>query len=790
MRFRVLVPLLFIVAGVWSGPLSPRIARADTVSTVDRWAPLPGSPPVARSGASWAYDQTRNRLMLFGGQTFALTYLGDVWTFDLGTRTWKVVVTTGGDDTLNRYRHTAVYDTVGDRMIMYGGFTPSGTNNDVWSLDMKTLGWTKLTTSGVIPAARARHNAIYDTKRNRMVVFGGVEGTTPSDSLYALDLATLVWSHIVPVGALPEPRQAAAMIYQPDKDRLVLFGGDGQYDGELNDVWIYSFSNSSWAQLKPTGTAPLPRFDVAASYDSLSNRLIVFGGSSFTTSFNDAFALTIASPQTWTVLRPTGTTPFARGSYAAPPVAIDQRYLFFGGVDVSNNIYADTWALNLVVPSYESVPDSGKVPEARMASMAINDTAQSRMVIFGGQTGAGDFFNDSYQLRFGPPGAPALTWSSLATIGTTPTRYGAGDVYDPVNERFLVLCGGITLTPYTNDVWSLNLTTLQWSQLSPFGQQPPQRTGPACVYDSIRRRVILFGGLAANNLKLNDTWVLDLVSLTWTQVDVDSLALRPAGRFRMARADDPERNRMIISCGISDYFGPGDPRNVAFNDTWALDYNTLQWTLVPTAYDPPPRFDLRGDIIEDEERFVMFSGSVAGVNVDSNDLYSLDLLANTWSIETPQGAPPAPRNSYTMVWDKARRWLIPFGGTDGTTLLPDGGILYQTLSPGGPGTPVDPGSRPPVLPPNQGVAMALRSLAAGGADFSLRAPHDGRGRLELFSASGRRLWSTEAQLVAGIPVHLRWNGALPSGDRAPGGIYLARLLTPDGSARAKVLLLH
>ena len=81
--------------------------------------------------------------------------------------------------------------------------------------------------------------------------------------------------------------------------------------------------------------------------------------------------------------------------------------------------------------------------------------------------------------------------------------------------------------------------------------------------------------------------MLDLASLTWTQVALDPEALKPSGRLRMSHVDDPARNRMIVSCGIADYFGVGDPRNVMYNDSWALDYNTFEWTQLPTINDPP-----------------------------------------------------------------------------------------------------------------------------------------------------------------------------------------------------------
>src|SRR6266496_2944326 len=48
-----------------------------------------------------------------------------------------------------------------------------------------------------------------------------------------------------------------------------------------------------------------------------------------------------------------------------------------------------------------------------------------------------------------------------------------------------------------------------------FYAPPPSRHGHAMVYDAVRQRVVLFGGLSSSGNSSNDTWEYD--GTTWTQ---------------------------------------------------------------------------------------------------------------------------------------------------------------------------------------------------------------------------------------------------------------------------------
>jgi hypothetical protein len=349
----------------WQREYMERLAQASKVAVLDPGvagdgavasANLPGATDDARASLDATvsardahtaiYDPVRERMLVFGGWN-AATHFNDVWALSLaGTPVWTELTPSGTPPSARRFQ-SAIYDPVRDRMLVFGGFTGEVYLNDVWALSLAgTPAWTELTPSGTPPHTRYRQSAIYDPVRDRMVVFAGWWSGTNFNDVWELSLAgTPAWTELAPSGTPPSARYSHSAIYDPVRDRMVVFGG--VEEGFLKDVWALSFADSlAWAELTPSGPLPHTRYVHSAVYDSVRDRMVVFGGYDGETYRADAWALSLAEAPAWTELTPGGTAPGGRYGHSAIYDPVRDRMVVFGGFSDSG-FFGDAWELTL-----------------------------------------------------------------------------------------------------------------------------------------------------------------------------------------------------------------------------------------------------------------------------------------------------------------------------------------------------------------------------------------------------------------------------------------------------------
>lgn len=207
------------------------------------WRTLGTLADMPASEAGFVYDQRRDRFVAFGGSAGPGRAHSRTWT--LSGTTWSEVK---GDSPPGRQAHVMVYDERRGRVVVFGGAGAAqpGTRppmlDDTWEFD--GLKWTRHASDGAKPSARVSPGAAYDSRRGRLIIFGGADSTGFLGDTWAWDGAS--WKKLADTG--PEARVMGYMAYDKSRDRVVLFGGRKGYpDGDLNDTW--EFNGTRWARV-------------------------------------------------------------------------------------------------------------------------------------------------------------------------------------------------------------------------------------------------------------------------------------------------------------------------------------------------------------------------------------------------------------------------------------------------------------------------------------------------------------------------------------------------------------
>mmetsp|Transcript_122419 Transcript_122419/g.346080 ORF Transcript_122419/g.346080 Transcript_122419/m.346080 type:complete len:882 (-) Transcript_122419:135-2780(-) len=186
--------------------------------------------PSARYGQSMvAYKEG---LYVWGG-THGTNYPTDMHRFDLCSKQWEHVATTG-ELPCGRYRHQAMVKD--DLMYIVGG---SGINRygDVFTFHFGSSVWRKLVCTGTdLSDGRYAHSAVL--RDGYIYLYGGNDGVR-HDDLQKLDLETRVWSRVGVHGHCPPGRDFHAAVLR--KDSMVIFGGSNGMRRH-NDVFEFHMS--------------------------------------------------------------------------------------------------------------------------------------------------------------------------------------------------------------------------------------------------------------------------------------------------------------------------------------------------------------------------------------------------------------------------------------------------------------------------------------------------------------------------------------------------------------------
>lgn len=226
-------PVEEVAIGIGGVPYPDQIPVPEThryESAGSRWTSIALAGPRARRNAGIAFSPSRGRVVMFGGfvwDDLGLGFDNETWEFEGGA--WRQVLLEGQLPTPRENGRLATDSGTGS-VWMYGGNNEENLS-DLWTFDGDS--WS-LVGDDAPPGQRATHGLAHDPQRDRLVVFGGVG---------ILEQVTWEWGnaawHARTTATMPESdRWSVKLAYDRSREVIFLFGGQND-SGPRYDLWAY-----------------------------------------------------------------------------------------------------------------------------------------------------------------------------------------------------------------------------------------------------------------------------------------------------------------------------------------------------------------------------------------------------------------------------------------------------------------------------------------------------------------------------------------------------------------------
>ncbi len=629
----MIVSAIAVTAGVLAPP--PSVVTADTVAEQAGAAEL--AWPQRRFASCGAYDTATSTLLAFGGRAEGgQTHLGDAWSLHLeaGERPeWQQTAVGGATDAPPPGRScAAAFDPVDQRLLVFGGWNGVTMQNGVWALDVTAGSWSRLcdaTSCGTAPTPRRAAQMVYDAARRRVVMIGGLDGAYRND-VWELSLdGDPRWAPLTVAGAALPVRAGHSLVADAERDRVWMFGGT-RPGSDLGDTWYLDLATATWHAVACATDCPTARSGATLVHDTGFDRLVLYGG--------------------WQ--------------------SAEDRYP------------EEVWTLDDLggAPRWTRLPIDSERPQPRFFHLAGYDPEAQRMVVFAGGT-AGNAYKDSHALQLGE-GSGA--WRGIQPSTDVTARDQVAVTFDQRTRRLTAFGGfGSGVFPGVPDAGTHLADSFQirpgaggrlerWRNVTPVDPDavPIAREATAYATDTAGHRLFLVGGLTGD-IELNDVWVVEQTDTSRPQsrqlCSPTSCGSAPAPRWGGHAVFDPAGQQLVL-------FGGRGADGQAFDDTWVLELaGDPQWRrLQPSGPRPPARWG--GAVALSGDNVLLFGGQTGpdGTGVPLGDTWMLSLTGGgEWSrLDLSTDASPSPRRSpaYASVPqpDGTSR-LTVFGGLDATT---------------------------------------------------------------------------------------------------------------------------
>lgn len=608
----------FILFGGYNG--TTRFNDVYSLSADDtyaRWHKLSptGTPPTAKNlaGAVFVRGTTSGSvdkayMVIWGGAS--PSDLNEMHTLDLTTpdsEVWTTITQTNTPAARSYISQTMATKSTGTNttdIYLFGGSSVALVNDlqrCTFNVNTPTaVTWTTLAADGAVgsPSRRSGAGMVYDSANDRLIITSGYNDTIYLSDVWQYSLSGAAFTQITPTGTTPGGRENFNIGYDPVNQRAILMGGwQGASTSNRNDVIQLSLTASSeaWTQIKSNdliNQAILAFSNSASAVDTSRNMLVTATQYGYDGNNKYAYAFNMNDTSATAPLYGLTIVDYFRGKDAPCNVYNPTRgeYLIingYGAMDDDATInrgehVSEIWAYDRTNNKWRYAAKGPFSMPPNEGGLAVYDSANDRIIYFGGLCGVNQRTSDVWQLKADVHGMYHAT--KLAPTGTPPTpRWFAAGCYDAANQR-MVVWGGQSTSAVLSDAFALDLTSGSeaWSSITPTGSAPTGTWQHSFVFDSANNRLYIHGGATntAGTTFTSQLFYLDITTTNcaWTNTGVTGgLAVRGA-----TLGYDSTNQRLVCFGG---YDGSAVNNTVRYTSTSSF----TSWTTQATTNTPSAR---------------------------------------------------------------------------------------------------------------------------------------------------------------------------------------------------------
>ncbi|MBP1157328.1 MULTISPECIES: cadherin-like beta sandwich domain-containing protein [unclassified Paenibacillus] len=389
--------------------------------------------PDARQAAAMAYDENAGNAVMFGGQGNT-SLLDDTWIWVGDQKTWHEELLNAAPKPSKRKGAVMAYDTVSQKVLLFGGEGESGVLNDTWLWNGQAAQWEQVTGLTASPPARAGAQLAFDGRQ--LVLFGGYTGSgnakLPLGDTWLWD--GTAWTQVQPAQS-PPAAYGGQMAY--DGNTAVLYGGNTgsvtityqstgtnetkthTHDDSSPLLWRWDHAAQTWSSVN--GPEGYGRSGQVMAYDG--RRIVVFSGArDYVHMYNAVLVPGLKLPSS---MYPPMFGSMAYGwtgsSWEFYPRTVSMETVYQSNKDNDGKVYdVQTVPNRLPFPiSYASMAFDGKnfvVFGGNRSQISIMDKVFGSVV---GAMPAGNV-NETWVFGYSPPTAPGLKFDVDPVINYDP----------------------------------------------------------------------------------------------------------------------------------------------------------------------------------------------------------------------------------------------------------------------------------------------------------------------------------------------------------------------------------